>query len=277
MGLHNLIQLCASCHEPGKFIFCSSTASVLGSTPDNPILERFSRNPDEADKLGYSRSKWVAEGICERASTLKEMKGNIAVLRIGQLTGDTENGIWNMTEAWPLMLSSVFELGCLPDLKERLEWLPLDIAAKAVVEISLKGKLGLEGEDPVYHLLGKRGEFTWNGLLESILTSSFAPEDSSNVPVRVWLDKLERLEGDHPAKALLGLWKKAYGGDGSEGGEDGDGYVVRTFETKKAERFASVLGEFEGVNEGLVRKIWLWIVKEKGMDARGKWPAAHGE
>lgn len=68
--------------------------------------------------MGYSRSKWVAEAICARAHEKSRLKGRISIVRIGQLCGDTKSGIWNVTEAWPLMLSSVEVLGALPDLDE---------------------------------------------------------------------------------------------------------------------------------------------------------------
>lgn len=40
------------------------------------------------------------------------------MLRIGQLCGDTKGGVWNETEAWPLMFASANTVGCLPELNE---------------------------------------------------------------------------------------------------------------------------------------------------------------
>ena len=103
-GLHNLITFALASTNTiitPRFLFCSSTASVLGPHISSPIPERISHDPLSASPLGYSRSKWVAESICEQAHLHTRLKNHIAVLRIGQLCGDTESGIWNVTEAWP--------------------------------------------------------------------------------------------------------------------------------------------------------------------------------
>ena len=120
-GLHNLIDLALSdCDRetPPILLFCSSTASVLGPSAKYPIAEEISRDPTSASPLGYSRSKWVAEAICQKAHEDTRLRNRIGILRIGQLTGDTKDGIWNATEAWPMMLSSMRVTGALPDLQE---------------------------------------------------------------------------------------------------------------------------------------------------------------
>lgn len=60
----------------------------------------------------------MGEAICEAAHRTTRLNGRMHVLRIGQLCGDTKGGIWNVTEAWPLMLSSVSVTGTLPNLEE---------------------------------------------------------------------------------------------------------------------------------------------------------------
>ena len=82
------------------------------------VPERPSSEPRTASPLGYAKSKWVGEAICQRAHQTTALHGRVHILRIGQLCGDTEAGIWNATEAWPLMLASVSVTGALPDLDE---------------------------------------------------------------------------------------------------------------------------------------------------------------
>jgi thioester reductase-like protein len=38
--------------------------------------------------MGYARSKWVVEKVCEHA--VKVTPAKVGILRIGQLVGDTE-------------------------------------------------------------------------------------------------------------------------------------------------------------------------------------------
>jgi thioester reductase-like protein len=277
-GLYSLLNLSISSLQNVKMIFCSSTASILSST-QSTIPESISINPEDADTLGYSRSKWVAESVCYSASQLEGMQGRIKVLRIGQLTGDTENGIWNMSEAWPLMLSTVDRLGCLPDLKaERLDWVPVDVAAKSVVEIAFhdnasllqqqstngKENEGLESEHGiVYHLVANRFPKTptWSDMLAWVqkARSKTTKQPFEVVEPEIWLTKFRSLN-HHPAKPLLGLWERAYGGQ-KHGNKD-QLRPTKTFETSRAAKLSESMKNLKLVDEELVAKIWGWIQGE---------------
>lgn len=113
-GLRNLINLARS--NDASLYFCSSTASVLGGR-FNTIEERIYTDPSDAVAIGYARSKFVAESICDAAAKAGG-KSKIGVLRLGQLSGDTVNGIWKTEEGWPQLFSSAEFVGCLPDLNE---------------------------------------------------------------------------------------------------------------------------------------------------------------
>ncbi|PBP15752.1 putative NRPS-like enzyme [Diplocarpon rosae] len=208
-GLRNLINFASSCQHFEQFAFCSSTASVLGqaeATKERSIPEMISARPPPHDALGYSQSKWVAEAICANASDNPRFSGRIKILRIGQLTGDTENGVWNRSEAWPLMMSSSLKLGSLPMLDAKLSWLPVDVAARAVVDISLTGRT--VDRLSVYHLVNNSRDTSWSDLLAWIPEADGA--QLKLVSPDAWLDKLEHADGD-PAKSLLDLWRSTYG------------------------------------------------------------------
>ncbi|TVY30049.1 Adenylate-forming reductase [Lachnellula hyalina] len=258
--------------EAGCFIHPASSAPLLHPHPPSPEL--LSHSPHHSDTLGYSRSKWVAESICASASRIPSMRGRVNVVRVGQLTGDARNGVWNINEAWPLLLSTVKILNCLPDIKgQKLDWLPLDVAARAVVDVALtlgyksgfQSGIGIgagagdeerervEGEDIVYHVLNASPTQDWGDLLtwlSRISTEEFEVVDPGN-----WLRKLRGLEGEHPAKKLLWLWERGFGdGDAKEEGGDmkGKGGMEVVFSTERAMGVSRVLREFDGVDEGLV-------------------------
>lgn len=268
-GLRNLLNFAlASPHpSPPRFIFCSSTASVLGPAVTSPIPETISHDPLSASPLGYSRSKWVAEAICEQAHLKTTLKDRISVLRIGQLCGDTESGIWNVTEAWPLMLSSVTVTGSLPDLKEPLDWLPVDIAAQAVLEIAMPNDTAKAPTEqtsiqplqtiPVFHILNPNTHPTFSNLLSWL--QNLSPHFTI-VPASQWVSQLDQLKGkdaEHPARKLLGLWKDAYA---SEGEQEAKAPVV--FEMGLTRRVVSVMRDVEPISEELFEKIWGWIERE---------------
>lgn len=264
-GLRNLINLALASPKtrPARFLFCSSIASVLGPHTRSPTPERISHDPLSASPLGYSRSKWVAESICEQAHLHTRLRDHITVLRIGQLCGDTETGIWNVTEAWPLMLSSVKVTGSLPNLKgERLGWLPVDVAAQAVIETSLP-KPANGSQIPVYHLLNPSTESTWADLL-SWLKNAIPVFDI--VTPSTWVSQLENLTGEaakHPARKLIGLWKNAYcNDDAKKSTQEEEKQEEVVFEMVETRNVAPAMRDVKPIGEEQLRKIWTWIDSE---------------
>ena len=178
------------------------------------------------------------------------------VLRIGQLTGDTETGVWNRSEAWPLMLSTAKELGCLPRLDERLSWLPVNIAARAVVEISLGAVARSDNTCTVYHLVNNERSTSWTDLL--IWINNLTRNGISIVEPNMWLSKLE--SADHPARSLLGLWKNSFGLDAQgQGKERSKRKQDLFFDTKNAAKATPSMRIVGPVDEALVGKIWSWL------------------
>ncbi|KAL6713167.1 hypothetical protein ACLMJK_009288 [Lecanora helva] len=264
-GLHHLINfaLASPKASPPHFIFCSSTASVMGPKITSPVPENISNDPLSASPLGYSRSKWVAETICDKAHTSTRMRNRISVLRIGQLCGDTQNGIWNMSEAWPLMLSSVKVTESLPDLNENLDWLPVDTAAAAVVEFALpdSGHDSMSGENsggpPVFHIVNPNKQITWSDLLRWL--KKLIPDFDIISPAD-WVKRLDNLDGDaanHPARKLLGLWKEAYASD------DGQSSKRQIdFDMEKTKQAISTMRDIQPIREDQFEKFWAWIERE---------------
>jgi hypothetical protein len=284
-------------------------------------MERLYDTPPPANATGYTKSKFVAEQICESAAV--SLPGvEVAVLRIGQLTGDTTHGIWNMTEAWPRMWSTTAVLGCLPDLEGvGGDWLPVDCTAKAVIELSLGQedlgnvvarslvlgeasssdsigrKTHSRGSDvsgtpsaKVFHVVASQVTApSWSQMLKWIsdYEESQGKRAFKIVTPEVWLDQLEDYDRDDPAKALVGLWRKAFLDDsGRERGQDSaqgnwasngnspppqkniehqDGARIAAFDvfdTARAVQFSSAMGERRPVDKKLVIAIWTWLQEQ---------------
>ncbi|KAL7940944.1 acetyl-CoA synthetase-like protein [Trichoderma barbatum] len=131
-GVSHLISLCQSTQPPATMNFCSSVSTCSQATVV-PVPER---SPDFAwaQNMGYAQSKAVAEHICAKASS---QGVTTRVLRVGQIIGDTEHGVWNAQEAVPMMIQTAITVGALPKLQETPSWLPVDAVADAVIDISL--------------------------------------------------------------------------------------------------------------------------------------------
>ncbi|KAM0397059.1 hypothetical protein ACHAQC_004592 [Fusarium culmorum] len=215
ISTRNLAALAAQ--SGARFIFVSSIAAVSDSKA-KPIPETLSQDSSEASPLGYSRSKWVAEQICDALNKKADSDDAIAtVVRVGQLCSN-ESGVWNVTEAYPLLLSTAKITGCLPNIpNETLNWLPVEQAAQAVIEVSRsdqKPDNGKSSKTPVYHILNPHTTPTWTEMLDW-LSSSIGTPEFEKVSPREWIKRLEKALSErsvgHLAQALLELWKESYG------------------------------------------------------------------
>jgi thioester reductase-like protein len=255
----NLINLSLSCEKKVHFVFCSSTASIakLGGK-SKPIWERPPGHPMNSADVGYGRSKWVAETICHRAQ--RNTVAQISVVRIGQLTGDTVHGIWNESEAWPLMLSTAHQLGCLPAIDEILTWLPLNIAATAIIQITTNRMLNNAPAAPqfkFYHVVNNSKQTHWNDMLRWI--QEFHEDPLRVVSLEEWLDELDALEGDHPAKVLSDLWRNA---DKASKQIEGQEPKRTEYVTQQTAVIAPIMLGIMPVDKELIKSIWEWITTE---------------
>ncbi|KAH9816573.1 hypothetical protein DFH28DRAFT_1107013 [Melampsora americana] len=234
--------------RPSKFIFCSSLASVSNKIPckedtDGLVKENISHDPERAMEIGYAQSKWVAEEICHEFIKVgcsnigvQRSQVEVSVLRIGQLCGDLETGVWNKTEYWPLLISSCRFTGCLPLLDWYPSWLPVDVCAQAMMEViataPLTSKLDstslghldnhldskrIEDEGVrVYHILNPNTTVSWSEIVRMIQKRFKDCNESTKIEAvdcLKWLDKLDESEPDpnlNPSKKLLGMWKEQF-------------------------------------------------------------------
>lgn len=134
-GLKNLIDLCLQAHgqSPARFVFFSSVGAVL-RTREKTVPEALPSHFSNAQPTGYGQSKLVAEHLCMNASAQTGIP--VYVLRIGQIIGDTTHGIWNSSEAIPLMMQTAKTINALPSIDEDLRWTPVDVVARAAIDIS---------------------------------------------------------------------------------------------------------------------------------------------
>ena len=117
-GTYNLLNMCLSVTTklPANLFFCSSISAAAGTPLPATIQETYITDLTHAQNIGYARSKLVTETIVKAAA---EQTGMVAkVLRVGQIVGDTQNGMWNSTEAISLMIRSATTIGALPALEE---------------------------------------------------------------------------------------------------------------------------------------------------------------
>ncbi|KAL4884773.1 hypothetical protein BJY04DRAFT_233049 [Aspergillus karnatakaensis] len=257
-GVHNLIKLCLSSERgsPAEFYFCSSISAAAGTPLPANIAEAPVPELAHAQGMGYARSKLVAERIVRAAA---EQTGMVAkVLRVGQIVGDTATGRWNSTEAIPLMLQTAHTLRALPALDETPSWLPVDIVADAVLDLtnlnntpsanSTAWRRFAHDPQTVYHVQNAR-TFKWTEELLPALRA--AGLDFEVLPKRQWVQRLRDGEQDpkkNPAIKLLDFFAEKYDNDNL-------GRAGLVFEMEKSEAASpSLNGGVELIETGLIKK-----------------------
>lgn len=264
-GLYNLLQFSLSVErpQPAQLFFCSSISTAFNAptpaTVPNAPIEDFGH----ASTMGYGQSKLVGEHIVRNAA---RAGAHAYVLRIGQVAGDSINGVWNDKEFIPSMIRSALTLKALPDLRERCLWLPVDILATTILQLSQTLKksrhpLGYEPDvnpEIFYNLLNPR-PFQWSSLLTEL---SEAGLKFDTVPFMDWMEKLQEsaAHGDelkNPAVKLIEFFEEEFGAQDSF--EKG----CLMFETSAAQRDAQILRDPPRiVEDGYIRKfLGAWLEK----------------
>jgi thioester reductase-like protein len=182
-GVSHLLSLCQASSGSTTMNFCSSVSTCSRATVQ-PVPESLSEL-EWAQGMGYAQSKSVAEQLCAKAAA----QGiTVRVLRVGQICGDTQHGIWNAQEAIPMMIQTALTVGALPKLSEMPSWLPVDVVAHAVIDISLSkaGSLFANVVNP--------RKFSWIG--DFIPALQMAGLEFNLVEPREWVARLRQSDHD---------------------------------------------------------------------------------
>ncbi|KAG8784498.1 hypothetical protein FRC12_018624 [Ceratobasidium sp. 428] len=133
-GARNLLDLAFSSTAPSglpRFLFTSSISAAGFGKPGAHLKEGYVKAEDAANGIGYGQSKFVTEKILESA---RGAGLETCIVRLGQLTGDVASGSWSTTDWVPSIVGSSVSVGCLPAVTGEVSWLPLDIAARSVID-----------------------------------------------------------------------------------------------------------------------------------------------
>ncbi|CAG8166100.1 unnamed protein product [Penicillium olsonii] len=258
-GLYNLIQFSLSVHrqEPAVTLFCSSISTALGSQLDEIPEEPVGL---ECALAGYGQSKLAGERIVSQA---RHCGARAYSLRIGQVSGHSEKGLWNDSEAIPLMIRSAVAMGSLPELPGTCSWLPVDKAAATILELAKSCNApGRDGDvasssstapfdDSIFNVCNPR-KFTWLSLLGALKDSGFQFE---TLPLQDWLSRLRESEARgeelvNPAIKLIRHYESMYGSDSFGAHKESKKFV-----TIKAEGNSATLreGRLDILEDGILR------------------------
>lgn len=242
-GSYNLMRLCLHSHRatPASFNFCSSISAVL-ATPSPVISETEPTLLENSMPMGYARSKLITEKICAAAAHKTAMASR--VLRIGQVVGDTINGLWNATEAIPLTVQSALTIGCLPRPinDEMVSWLPVDVVAQTCIDLSFIPADTVR--DGVFNVSNPIITSWNNDFLPALKAAGLKFEE---VTPTKWIARLKASNQDpkaNPPVKLLEFFEGKYSKDTVAS--------IPYFKTEEASKYSKSLEECKAVDKDLV-------------------------
>ncbi|KAJ5622177.1 NRPS-like enzyme [Penicillium herquei] len=198
VGVRRLLTLIGQSSHRAHFHFVSSVSAVLGlesAAPDTVITETL-HDVTQTLHQGYGESKFVAEHLCGIAS--QQNSSRISIHRVGQLGGPStpEAGIWNTRDWFPALIRSSRTMGKIPSSLGSLhvDWLPIDVAARAMTEI-VQGRRQKDGPDfMVYHITNPN-VVNW-GHLADLVARAY---NANIVALAEWVQELESRVSNEPA------------------------------------------------------------------------------
>ena len=256
-GLHNLLQFSLSVNLPSPAVtfFCSSVSTAFGDAAPDEIPEAPLVDLHSALEQGYGRSKLAGEHLVSTA--VRQAGARAYSLRIGQISGHSTKGLWNDSEAPPLMIRSALTLKALPELDVECSWFPVDKLADTIIDLAEKCRTltppssprsaaassdtsdcgAYNDDETIYNLTNPR-TFPWSALLTTLQETGF---DFARVPFHTWFQRLRDSEARgeeqvNPAVKLTAHYKNMYALDGKQ-------VEQKKFRTDKAQRDSATLRE----------------------------------
>ncbi|KAK1754172.1 hypothetical protein QBC47DRAFT_302774 [Echria macrotheca] len=245
-----------------RVIYVTSVAGVMNwgavrtEVGDELVIpERFEPDNSLPAKQGYGESKHVASCILNAGA--KRMDLNITLIRSGQLSGPKDSTwVWAQHEWFPSLIRTSKVLGKLPNSlgqHDIVDWVPVDVAGQAVLELSLQAPRQL-GEVNCFNMVNPRTA-KWGDLaLEIKQYFNSKGEEMEVVTLQEWMKELKEvgmskdlgeLCHQYPAFKLLDFF---------QGLENNVGKL--RFATTLAEEYSPTMRKLEATDGNLMRK-WL--------------------
>ncbi|KAB2569665.1 Non-canonical non-ribosomal peptide synthetase FUB8 [Lasiodiplodia theobromae] len=165
-GTRRVVDFSLHSRHRAHVAFISSIASVANwprvgdSGAAAAVPETFIDNDSAPLPQGYGESKHVASRILAVAAQRAGVPASI--FRCGQLAGPRqEKGCWNRHEWLPSIVHTSKNMGVVPanlGNQDAVDWVPMDAAARTVVEASFDRLLRTQGSVPldVFHVVNPR-------------------------------------------------------------------------------------------------------------------------
>ena len=193
-GVRHLLTFAHSSVHDCRFFFVSSisVAANWGAVPGARLkVPEVELEDWKLARMGYGQSKLIAERLIAEATRVSGVTA--AVCRLGQLAGPVlraEKGMWPKREWAPSLIASARAMGMVPKHLgpvDAVDWVPVDIAAKVMVELLTFLPEQQAGKVEFHHVVNPR-EVPWAKLLPTVL--HHLPNGIKVVDLPTWVQTL---------------------------------------------------------------------------------------
>jgi thioester reductase-like protein len=189
--LYNILLFAYKDANPMHVYFVSSISASAAA--GNEIEETpLPFDSHVAMPMGYAQSKFVVEMLFNYLAAEKQFPCYIQ--RLGQGCDDSVNGVWNISEQYPLMFvggGSIMHK--MPELDINIDWITIDYAATSIVETVLHtASLAADKECNIFHIVNPY-IIHWSKTLDAMRSSGMTFE---TVPIADWIGALYKDESN---------------------------------------------------------------------------------
>jgi thioester reductase-like protein len=198
IGTRELLRL--ACDGVAKPLHFLSSVSVFHSTTGPQRCDETVDPMVALDglRLGYAQSKCVAESLVRAAG---DRGLPVTIIRPSLVTGDAETGRSNFDDLTSRFIAGCIRTGAAPDLDWRMDCVPVDHVARAVVGLASAHESGVRA----LHLTADAPRH-WR---ECVLWMRLCGYDVDLVPYRDWSELLRSTDADHPLYRLRSFFLHA--------------------------------------------------------------------
>ena len=178
-----------------RITFLSSISSVGPWNPaydnDKGIPEASIEDLGAALSIGYGESKQVAERLLHKAAT--DCRVPITVLRVGYIGGSSTatQTKWSQQDLVPSILKTSKAIGLIPADLPPVDWVPVDVVSKVVVELTIED-MGESMRTPKYYHIMNPQAVPWREFIPCI--ERYCGPGVQVVPLLQWVEKLRTFD-----------------------------------------------------------------------------------
>ncbi|CAG8554863.1 7629_t:CDS:2, partial [Racocetra fulgida] len=202
LGTANLLLFSAQ----KEFHFISSIDACINSSWENVPEGILPLKASITTCDGFGLLKLAIETIITNTFDYLQLE-QVSIIRIGQITSHTETGVWDPNEWVPMLLGIAGLSGRMPTFDANLDWIPVDVAAKAIIDLVSSDAIF---RIQVFHIGNPNPTITWVQYLDKLEESGmkFSRQELPKWLEKLWIDVEENSFDENVCSLLTGHFNR---------------------------------------------------------------------